>query len=140
MTKQYYHQCNSVICLVGIVSFAMYIVRLKTAMKRKKNRGIGSITVRPRGRLQAQEMRLLNLWVKADENGSDITADSAELTNSTSVVMSTVKGNKKRNRLCILGSLSSDVKAVGLDGVFLQPLLFKDLTVISCKDLLNRIY
>ena len=61
-----------------------------------------------------------------DENGNDITADSAELTNSTSVVMSTVKGNKNAIGYVSLGSLSSDVKAVGLDGVAPSTATVKD--------------
>ena len=61
-----------------------------------------------------------------DENGNDITADSAELTNSTSVVMSTVKGNKNAIGYVSLGSLSSDVKAVKLDGVAPSTATVKD--------------
>ena len=61
-----------------------------------------------------------------DENGNDITVDSAELTNSTSVVMSTVKGNKNAIGYISLGSLSSDVKAVGLDGVAPSTVTVKD--------------
>ena len=61
-----------------------------------------------------------------DENGNDITADSAELTNSTSVVMSTVKGNKNAIGYVSLGSLSNDVKAVGIDGVAPSTATVKD--------------
>ena len=50
----------------------------------------------------------------------------AELTNSTSVMMSTVKGNKNAIGYVSLGSLSSDVKAVKLDGVAPSTATVKD--------------
>jgi len=52
-----------------------------------------------------------------DAGGNDATCDSAEITNSTSVMMTTVAGNKAAIGYASLGSLSSDVKAVSIDGV-----------------------
>ena len=52
-----------------------------------------------------------------DENDNDLTYDGAEITNSTSVMMSTVAGNPQAIGYISLGSLSSDVKAVKVDGV-----------------------
>ena len=52
-----------------------------------------------------------------DENDNDLTYDGAEITNSTSVMLSTVAGNKQAIGYVSLGSLSSDVKAVKVDGV-----------------------
>lgn len=51
----------------------------------------------------------------ADEN--DATTVTAEITNSTSVMMSTVAGNESAIGYVSLGSLSDDVKAVKVDGV-----------------------
>ena len=52
-----------------------------------------------------------------DENDNDLTYDGAEITNSTSVMLSTVAGNKQAIGYVSLGSLSSDVKAIKVDGV-----------------------
>ena len=52
-----------------------------------------------------------------DENENDITVSSAEITNSTSVMLQTVSQNEKAIGYVSLGSLSTDVKAVQVDGV-----------------------
>lgn len=52
-----------------------------------------------------------------DENENDLTVSSAEITNSTSVMLQTVSQNEKAIGYVSLGSLSTDVKAVQVDGV-----------------------
>lgn len=52
----------------------------------------------------------------ADGNKMDMTVDTAEITNSTSVMMTTVAGNTNAIGYVSLGSLSDDVKAVLVDG------------------------
>ena len=52
-----------------------------------------------------------------DENDNDITTQTAEVTNSTSVMLSTVAQNEKAIGYVSLGSLSTDVKALKVDGV-----------------------
>ncbi len=52
-----------------------------------------------------------------DEEENDITVASAEITNSTSVMMSTVAGNVNAIGYISLGSLNDTVKAVKVDGV-----------------------
>ena len=52
-----------------------------------------------------------------DEEENDITVDTAEITNSTSVMLQTVAQNEKAIGYVSLGSLSTDVKAVQVDGV-----------------------
>lgn len=117
----------SVICLVGIVSFAMYGCSSKDGSKKEEKTGIsGQITVISREEGSGTRDAFVELMGVTDENGNDITADSAELTNSTSVVMSTVKGNKNAIGYVSLGSLSSDVKAVKLDGVAPSTATVKD--------------
>ena len=117
----------SVICLVGIVSFAMYGCSSKDSDKKEEKSGVsGQITVISREEGSGTRDAFVELMGVTDENGNDITADSAELTNSTSVVMSTVKGNKNAIGYVSLGSLSSDVKAVGLDGVAPSTATVKD--------------
>ena len=56
-----------------------------------------------------------------DENDKDATTVTAEITNSTSVMMSTVAGNESAIGYVSLGSLSDDVKAVKVDGVEATP-------------------
>ena len=52
----------------------------------------------------------------ADGNKVDNTADTAEITNSTSVMMTTIAGNKSGIGYISLGSLNDTVKAVTIDG------------------------
>lgn len=52
----------------------------------------------------------------ADGNKTDMTLDTAEITNSTSVMMTTVAGNPNAIGYVSLGSLGDDVKAVLIDG------------------------
>lgn len=51
-----------------------------------------------------------------DANGNDATAAAAEITNSTAVMLATVAGDKNAIGYVSLGSLSSDVKAIEVDG------------------------
>lgn len=53
----------------------------------------------------------------ADGNKVDMTIDTAEITNSTSVMMTTVAGNESAIGYISLGSLNDDVKALLVDGV-----------------------
>ena len=52
-----------------------------------------------------------------DENENDLTYDGAEITNSTSVMLTTVAGNPNAIGYVSLGSLSNEVNAVSVDGV-----------------------
>lgn len=52
-----------------------------------------------------------------EEDGTDNTTSSAQITNSTSVMMTTVEGNPYAIGYISLGSLNNTVKAVTVDGV-----------------------
>lgn len=52
-----------------------------------------------------------------DKDDNDITVSTAEITNSTSVMMQTVAGNESAIGYVSLGSLSDEVKAIKVDGV-----------------------
>lgn len=52
-----------------------------------------------------------------DKNGTDMTYAKAEISNNTSVVISTVAGNKNAIGYISLGSLNDSVKAVKVDNV-----------------------
>lgn len=58
----------------------------------------------------------VELFGIVDGDGNDNIVKTAEATNSTSVMMTTVAGNKNAIGYVSLGSLSSDVKAIKVDG------------------------
>lgn len=110
----------SIICLIGVVSTAMYGCSSKGGKEgegKASSSGSGQITVISREEGSGTRDTFVELMKITDENGNDITTLSAELTNSTSVMMTTVKGNKNAIGYVSLGSLSSEVKAVKLDSV-----------------------
>ncbi|MGN0522126.1 MAG: substrate-binding domain-containing protein [Eubacterium sp.] len=77
----------------------------------------GNITVVSREEGSGTRDAFTELMAILDENENDATIETAEITNSTSVMMSTVNGNEKAIGYVSLGSLSDTVKAVSLDGV-----------------------
>jgi phosphate transport system substrate-binding protein len=58
----------------------------------------------------------VELFGLADENTSDNTAESAEITNNTAVMMSSVAGDKNAVGYISLGSLNNTVKALRING------------------------
>lgn len=107
----------SVICLIGVISLAMYGCTSKKENKNDSSTFSGQINVISREEGSGTRDAFVEIMGITDENGDDATSDMAELTNSTSVMMSTVNGNKNSIGYVSLGSLSSDVKAVKLDSV-----------------------
>lgn len=77
----------------------------------------GAITVISREDGSGTRDAFTELMDVVDADGNDATVQTAEITNSTSVMMSTVKGNAKSIGYVSLGSLSDTVKAVSIDGV-----------------------
>lgn len=77
----------------------------------------GAITVISREDGSGTRDAFTELMEIVDADGNDATIMSAEITNSTSVMMSTVQGNKRAIGYVSLGSLSDKVKAVKVDGV-----------------------
>lgn len=77
----------------------------------------GAITVISREDGSGTRDAFTELMEIIDEQGNDATVDTAEITNSTSVMMSTVNGNANAIGYVSLGSLSDEVKALSLDGV-----------------------
>ncbi len=78
----------------------------------------GEITVISREEGSGTRDAFIELMNIIDENGYDTTLQNSEITNSTSVAIWTVKGNKRAIGYTSLGSLSKDVKCVCVDGVF----------------------
>ena len=77
----------------------------------------GDITVVSREEGSGTRGAFTELVGVIDEDENDITVKTAEITNSTSVMMQTVAGNESSIGYVSLGSLSDEVKAVKVDGV-----------------------
>lgn len=77
----------------------------------------GQISVISREEGSGTRGAFVELMGIVDDNDNDITTIDAEITNSTSVMLTTVAGNKQSIGYVSLGSLSDDVKAVKVDGV-----------------------
>lgn len=62
-------------------------------------------------------IELFNMVEKNNGKKIDLTADNAEITNSTSVMMASVAGNKNAIGYISLGSLNDSVKALAINGI-----------------------
>lgn len=77
----------------------------------------GAITVVSREDGSGTRGAFVELLGIVDDQENDATTETAEITNSTSVMLSTVAGNTNAIGYVSLGSLSDTVKAVKVDGV-----------------------
>lgn len=77
----------------------------------------GAITVVSREDGSGTRGAFVELLGVVDDQKNDATTETAEITNSTSVMLSTVAGNTNAIGYVSLGSLSDTVKAVKVDGV-----------------------
>ncbi|MDR2664849.1 MAG: substrate-binding domain-containing protein [Oscillospiraceae bacterium] len=77
----------------------------------------GKIVVNSREDGSGTRGAFVELFEVVDGDKNDITADSAEITNSTAVMMTSVAGDKNAIGYVSLGSLGDTVKAVAIDGV-----------------------
>lgn len=77
----------------------------------------GDITVVSREEGSGTRGAFTELVGVVDSDDNDITVSTAEITNSTSVMMQTVAGNESAIGYVSLGSLSDEAKAVKVDGV-----------------------
>lgn len=75
------------------------------------------ITVISREEGSGTRSAFVELMGIVDEEDKDITVNTAEITSSTSVMITTVKDNKTAIGYISLGSMSDDVKAVKVEGV-----------------------
>ena len=77
----------------------------------------GAISVISREEGSGTRGAFVELMGVVDEEDNDITTVNAEITNSTSVMLTTVAGNPASIGYVSLGSLSDEVKALKVDGV-----------------------
>ncbi len=127
MKKETIASIISVICVIAVV-----IGIFAGCSSKRSNSGTndsaqkGAITVVSREEGSGTRDAFTELMGITDDNGNDATTQSAEITNSTSVMMSTVSGNKNAIGYVSLGSLSDSVKALKLDGVVASVDTIKD--------------
>lgn len=77
----------------------------------------GEITVVSREEGSGTRDAFVELLEILDENENDLTTQMAEVTNSTSVMLSTIAQNEKAIGYVSLGSLSDEVKSIQIDGI-----------------------
>lgn len=113
---------------IGVLLAAMLICSLAAACgKTTSNAGsssssgsdnsLGNISVISREDGSGTRGAFVELLKIEDANGNDATSNSAEITNSTSVMLTTVSGNKKAIGYVSLGSLTPEVRPISIDGV-----------------------
>lgn len=107
--------------LVGIAVSACVIFSAFTSCTEEKWNKNSSINVLSREDGSGTRGAFIELFGVEKKNAQgkkvDYTTDEASITNSTAVMLTTVAGNKYAIGYVSLGSLSSSVKAVKIDGV-----------------------
>lgn len=108
---------KKVLAVIGAAAIIGTVLAGCSAASGDKEKDNASITVISREEGSGTRDAFVELMGIVDENDNDITIQTAEITNSTSVMTSTVAGNKSAIGYVSLGSLSEEVKALQLDGV-----------------------
>lgn len=103
--------------LVGCGSSSSSDAGTTTAASSEAGGVTGAITVVSREDGSGTRGAFIELLGIVDDKENDATTEAAEITNSTSVMLSTVAGNTNAIGYVSLGSLSDTVKAVKVDGV-----------------------
>lgn len=99
-----------------ILSIATLFAVILTALCACGKSSGGTISVITREEGSGTRGAFVELLGIVDGDGNDNIVKTAEATNSTSVMMTTVAGNKNAIGYVSLGSISSDVKAIKVDG------------------------
>lgn len=107
----------AVVAAIAIIAGVFAACSTNNNGEEKKDSTLGAITVISREEGSGTRDAFTELMEIVDADKNDLTIETAEITNSTSVMMSTVAGNENAIGYVSLGSLSSDVKAVALNGV-----------------------
>lgn len=112
----------SVIAILALIAMVVGLASCTSNSKTEDDQNApsqtsGAITVISREDGSGTRDAFTELMGIVDESGNDATTMTAEITNSTSVMASTVQGNAKAIGYVSLGSLSDKVKALKVDGV-----------------------
>ncbi len=103
----------SLFLLVSLVSASVF-----AAGSRESNNEITVISREDGSGTRGAFIELVGVEEKVDGVKTDMTTENAEIASSTSVVITTVEGNKNAIGYISLGSLNSSVKALKIDGVY----------------------
>lgn len=112
--------------LAAVIVFAACSAKTTDKPETDTPASLGSVTVISREEGSGTRDAFVELMEIIDVDKNDLTTEKAEITNSTSVMMSTVAGNKSAIGYVSLGALSSDVKALSLNGVAPSTATVKD--------------
>ncbi len=110
---------KKVLCIVSVLAVIAILIGAFAgcSSKGEEKKTQAAITVISREEGSGTRDAFVEIMGIVDAEKNDLTVQTAEITNSTSVMMSTVKGNINAIGYVSLGSLSGDVKALSLDGV-----------------------
>lgn len=116
------------IALVVVLAAGMFTACSKSKSSDDENASAssGAISVISREEGSGTRDAFVELMEIVDADKNDLTIETAEITNSTSVMMTTVSGNVNAIGYVSLGSLSSEVKALSLNGVIPSTQTVKD--------------
>lgn len=118
----------SVISAIAIVGGMLAACSTNNNTEEGENGTLGNVYVISREEGSGTRDAFVELMEIVDADKNDLTTQTAEITQSTSVMMSTVSGNVNSIGYVSLGSLSNDVKALKLNGVYPSTETVKDGT------------
>lgn len=113
MEKKIMKKLISLFLVVSLVLFSL----CANGTKETSNNEITVISREDGSGTRGAFIELVGVEQKIDGVKTDLTTENAEIANSTSVVITTVEGNKNAIGYIFLGSLSDKVKALKIDGV-----------------------
>ena len=109
-----------------VLVFCIAVLTVTASGAQESNNEITVISREEGSGTRGAFIELVGVEQKVDGVKTDMTTETAEIANSTSVVITTVSGNKNAIGYISLGSLSSVVKAVTVDGVYPSVAAVKD--------------
>lgn len=113
MEKKIMKKLISLFLVISLVLFSL----CANGTKETSNNEITVISREDGSGTRGAFIELVGVEQKIDGVKTDLTTENAEIANSTSVVITTVEGNKNAIGYISLGSLSDKVKALKIDGV-----------------------
>ena len=109
-----------------VLVFCIAVLTVAASGAQESNNEITVISREEGSGTRGAFIELVGVEQKIDGVKTDMTTETAEIANSTSVVITTVSGNSNAIGYISLGSLSSSVKAVTVDGVYPSVAAVKD--------------
>ena len=109
-----------------VLVFCIAVLTVTASGAQESNNEITVISREEGSGTRGAFIELVGVEQKIDGVKTDMTTETAEIANSTSVVITTVSGNRNAIGYISLGSLSSSVKAVTVDGVYPSVAAVKD--------------